>query len=185
MPLNRIVAIGLGVLIGALLAVPPAAGGRSKRMSSITVTAPWTRPLKFRPASGWRTGSSGTYAGYVHGIVGSSAWTALDVRYRDRARADPPAKTLAHLRRTSVIVWAVIGNTGKGSKSIRLDFSKAKHFACCDAGLIAAGEYELTGSGRHHSYSVIVRVYFGSRRTRTMRAEAQQALNRLELPPPR
>lgn len=182
---RRIAAIGLGVLIGALLAVAPAVGGRSERMSSARVTAPWTRPLKFGRAGGWRTGSSGTYPAYVHGVVGSSAWTARDVRYRDPARADPPAKTLAHLRRTSVIVWAVIGNTGTGSKSIQLDFSRARHFACCDAGLVAAGEYELAGSARHHSYSVIVRVYFGSRPTRTMRAEAQQALNRLELPPPR
>ncbi len=141
--------------------------------------------LTVRPVGGWRTGSSGTHSGYVHGVVESSVWTARDVRYRDPARADPPAKTLAHLRKTTVIVWAVIANTGKGGKSIQLDFSKAKHFACCDAGLVAAGEYELAGSARHHSYAVLVRVYFGSRPTLTMRAEAQQALNRLELPPPR
>jgi len=85
-----------------------------------------------------------------------------------------------------VIVWAVIFNAAQtGQKLIRLDFSKATRFDCCEAAYVAGGEYEIAGSGPGHAYSAIVRVYFGSRPTRTLRAEAQHALSQLQLPPPR
>jgi hypothetical protein len=89
---------------------------------------------------------------------------ARNVRYRDRATADPPNKTLTSLPPNGMIVWAVIFNPAQsGAKPIRLNLSRAKHFACCEGASLAAGNYELTGSGPGSTYSVIVRIYFGSR----------------------
>ncbi len=50
---------------------------------------------------------------------------------------------------------------------------------------LAGGDYDLTGFGPDDAYSAIVRIYFGSRPTRALRAEAQRALDRLKLPAPR
>jgi hypothetical protein len=145
--------------------------------------APWSHPLAFRPLPGWQTGMSGTHSAYVHGVVESSAWIARNARYRDAATADPPSKTLARLPRSGVIVWAGISNSSEnGASPIQLDVSKAKHFPCCDGASFASGEYELAGSGPARSYYVIVRIYFGSRPTTALRAEAQRALNQLKLP---
>jgi hypothetical protein len=129
---------------------------------------------------------SGTHSAYVKTVLESSAWMARNVRYRDDAAADPPNKTLAHLPRTGVIVWAVISTSAQhGAKPIRLDLGKAKRFDCCEGAYVAGGEYELSGSGPGGRYWVIVRIYFGSRPTAALRAEAQHALDRLELPSPR
>jgi hypothetical protein len=104
------------------------------------------------------------------------------VKYRDPATADPPNKTLAALPRRAVIVWSVIEKVASRKQPrIRLDLSKAKRLACCDAVRIPA-EYELTGSGPDHAYSVIVRIYFGSKPDAAMLAKAQRALRRLNLP---
>lgn len=70
-----------------------------------------------------------------------------------------------------------------GQKPIRLDLRHAKHFACCEGAYVAGGSYELEGVGPGAAYSVIVRVYFGSRPTPARRAHAQRALDRLKLPP--
>src|SRR6266545_8133539 len=89
--------------------------------------APWLHPLAFAPLPGSHTGMSGnTHSLYVgrpsKRVVRpweSSAWIARSVRYRDAATADPPNKTLRHLPRNGVIVWAVIYNpAAKGSKPI-------------------------------------------------------------------
>jgi hypothetical protein len=149
--------------------------------------APWTHPLAFAPLHGWQTGMSGnTRSAYVKTVLESSAWIARNVRYRDDATADPPNKTLAHLPRNGVIVWAVISTSAQnGAKPIRLALGTAKRFACCEGAYVAGGEYELSGSGPGRGYYVIVRIYFGSRPTGALRAEAQRALDRLELPAPR
>ena len=155
--------------------------------------APWTHPLAFGPAPGWQTGASGNTASVYIGSgrrvtapLESAAWTAAGVRYADRATADPPNTTLAHLRANAVIVWAVaFAPAGPNEAPIRLDLSRARRLACCDAVGIPGGEHELTGAGPGGAYSVIVRVYFGSRPTRATLAEAQRALDRLELPPGR
>ncbi len=42
----------------------------------------------------------------------------------------------------------------------------------------------MAGLGPEAAYTVIVRVYFGSPPTRSMRAQAQAALDHLELPRP-
>jgi hypothetical protein len=116
----------------------------------------------------------------------SSAWIARNVRYRDSATADPPNKTLKSLPPNGVIVWAVIYNTTQaGAKPVRINLGKATHFACCEVTGLVAGVYELTGYGPGHAYSVIVRIYFGSRPTSILRSEAQHALDQLELPPRR
>ncbi len=155
--------------------------------------APWTHPLAFRPLADWHTGASGTvrsqYAGRSRTAtipLESSAWTARNVRYRDPSTADPPNRTLVHLPRDAVIVWAVIYQPAeRGKKPLQLHLAQAKRFDCCEAARVAGGEYELTGLGPTDAYSVIVRVYFGSRPTPTLRAQAQQALDRLRLPSPR
>jgi hypothetical protein len=115
----------------------------------------------------------------------SAAWMARDVRYLDDPTADPPNKTLAHLSPRSVLIWAVIYSKPEASKrTVPLELSSARALPCCDAEGVPAGEWELSGSGGR-GYSVIIRVYFGSRPTAALRAEAQQALNQLELPPAR
>jgi hypothetical protein len=73
----------------------------------------------------------------------------------------------------------------KGQRPIELRLVRARLFPCCDGTYVAGGEYGLSGRGPHDAYSVIVRIYFGSAPTRRMRAQAQHALARLELPPPR
>jgi hypothetical protein len=72
-----------------------------------------------------------------------------------------------------------------GQKPIRLTLTAAKRFDCCEAAPVAGGEWELTGAGPGRAYSVIVRIYFGSRPTSAMRQQAQHALDQLALPPPR
>jgi len=109
---------------------------------------------------------------------------ARNVRYRDKATADPPNKTLEHLPARGVIVWAVIFQSDyTPQKPIGLDLSRARRLPCCEAAYVAGGVYELAGSGPRRAYSVIVRVFFGSRPTNARRNEAQRALERLELPP--
>jgi hypothetical protein len=157
------------------------------------VLAPWAHPLAFRPLRGWRRGASGTVRSHYGGATrrvaaprASSAWIAKNVRYRDRATADPPNATLAHLPRNGIVVWAVIFEPAHvGEKWLRLDLDRARRLPCCDGAYVAGGDLELTGLGRRGAYSGIVRVYFGSPPTRALRLEAQRALNRLELPPPR
>jgi len=153
---------------------------------------PWAHPLTFRPLSGWHTGASGTVNSLydnaskrVRVPKESAAWMATpDVRYRDPATEDPPNRTLAHLPRNAVIVWAVIFQTERpAQKPIRLELRHARHFACCEGAYVAGGAYELSGRGPGTGYSVIVRVYFASHPTRAARAQAQRALDRLELPP--
>ena len=155
--------------------------------------APWLHPLAFRPLPGWQTGMSGnTHSLYlgpaarrVVAPLESAAWIARNVTYRNAATDDPPNKTLANLPSDGVIVWAAIFNPAQsGEKPIRLDLSNAKHFACCEGAYLATGNYELTGSDSRHTYSVIVRIYFGSRPTNTLRDQAERALQRLQLPPP-
>jgi hypothetical protein len=153
------------------------------------LAAPWSHPLAFKPLPGWHTGASGNvrsaYGG--HGTPrASSAWIATNVRYRDRATADPPNATLRTLPRRGIIVWAVIyQDSTRLQPRIRLDFAKAKQFACCEGANVAGGEYELAGSGPESAYSVIVRIYFGSPPNRTRRSQAQRVLDRLRLPAPR
>jgi hypothetical protein len=151
--------------------------------------SPWAHPLAFRPLPGWRTGASGNVPSLygpspVRAPNESSAWIARSVRYRDKATADPPNKTLAHLPAGGVIVWAVIFQSDyTPRKPIGLDLTKAKRFECCEGAYVAGGLYELTGSGPRGAYSVIVRVFFGSRPTSARRAAAQRALDQLKLPP--
>ena len=156
--------------------------------------APWSQPLSFSSMTGWQTGASGnTRSVYVgHGKhlktpLESTAWIATRVRYVDDATADPPNKTLARLPANAIIVWAVIYRpTASNERSIRLDLRHARHLACCDGPIrVAGGVDELTGCVQSRAYSVIVRVYYGSRPTRALRARAQQALNHLRLPSPR
>ena len=152
--------------------------------------APWSQPLAFGHLPGWDRGASGnTRSAYVGRRkrapvpLESAAWIASGVRYRDDPTADPPNKTLQHLPKRAVIVWAVIYNpAASGQKLVRLKLSAAKRFDCCEAARVAGGEWELAGTGPGRVYSVIVRIYFGSRPTRAMRAQAQRALNQLELP---
>jgi hypothetical protein len=111
---------------------------------------------------------------------------AKGVRYRDRPKADPPDATLSRLPRRGIVVFAVVyqsAQTTEGRIVLRLDH--AKRYPCCDGTYVAGGEYALAGAGPAAAYSVIVRVYFGSPPPQPMRAQAQRALDQLELPRPR
>ena len=113
-------------------------------------------------------------------IVWAVAWAAHDVRYRDQATADPPNRTLAHLPKDGIVVWAVLSGGGDlNTNRIHLRLSAARHLPCCEAEAVNGGVYELYGRGSIPGSTMIVRIYFGSRPTRAMRAEAQQALDRL------
>jgi hypothetical protein len=102
----------------------------------------------------------------------------------DTATADPPNRTLAHLPAGGLIVWAVIFSpVENGEKPITLDLRQARHLKCCDGPVaVAGGDDELTGYGPGRAYSIIIRVYFGSRATTTRITEAQRALDQLRLP---
>jgi len=153
--------------------------------------APWAHPLRFGPLAGWRRGASGTVSSLYDNVSSrarapkmSTAWIATaNVRYRDPVTSDPPNRTLMHLPRDGVIVWAVAYQSRPGRlRPIRLDLRRARHYACCEGASLAAGSYELVGLGRCRAYSMIVRIYFGSRPDGRARAQAQRALDRLELP---
>jgi hypothetical protein len=156
-----------------------------------TVLAPWAHPLRFGPLVGWRRGASGTAPSLYDNVSRrvrapkmSTAWIATrNVRYRDGVTSDPPNRTLVHLPRDGVIVWAVIFQSRPGGqRPIRLDLRRARHYACCEGAYLTAGSYELAGLGPGRAYAVIVRIYFGSRPDRRDRTRAQRALDRLELP---
>jgi hypothetical protein len=150
---------------------------------------PWAQPLGFRPLQGWNHGASGTFnssygpAEHIASPRESTAWTAKGVRYRDRLTADPPTATLSRFPRGGILVSAVIYQSSQGAgERIALRLDRAKRYPCCDGTYVAGGEYGLTGAGPGAAYSVIVRVYFGSPPTRSMREQAQRALDHLELP---
>jgi hypothetical protein len=154
--------------------------------------APWAQPLGFRPLAGWETGAAGTFDssyGAVPNVASpkeSTAWMARGVRYRDVRTADPPEATLSRLPPGGILVFAVVYQTaGDTRKRINLRLDHATRYPCCDGTYVAGGEYALGGAGPAAAYSVIVNVYFGSPPTRAMRAQAQRALNRVKLPPPR
>jgi hypothetical protein len=154
--------------------------------------APWAQPLRFRPLAGWETGASGTINSSYGRVVGvsspkqSNAWMARGVRFRDLPTADPPDATMSHLPPRGIVIFAVIYQSGrKTQKPIQLRLSHATRYPCCDGTYVAGGEYGLSGRGPRRAYSVIVRIYFGSRPSLSMRTQAQRALDRLKLPSPR
>jgi hypothetical protein len=111
---------------------------------------------------------------------------ARGVRYRDGPTADPPDATLSHLPPHGILVFAVVYESGQNTgRPIALRFGRATRYPCCDGTYVAGGDYVLAGVGPGAAYSVIVRVYFGSLPTRSMRAQAQRALDHLKLPSPR
>ena len=153
--------------------------------------APWAQPLRFRPLRGWQAGTNGTFSssyGPVPDVASpkeSTAWMVRGVRYRDARTADPPEATLSQLPRRGIVVFATIYEAAQSAKRrIDLRFEEAKRYPCCDGTYVAGGEYALTGAGPG-AYSVIVRVYFGSSPTPSLRTQAQRAIERLELPLPR
>jgi hypothetical protein len=153
---------------------------------------PWAHSPRFRPAAGWQRGGSGIVDSSYGAVPGAAspkesiAWTAKGVRFRDRRAADPPDATLSHLRRRDILVFAVVYQAARNEqRPIVLRLNRATRYPCCDGTYVAGGEYGLSGSGPRHAYSVIVRVYFGSPPDRSLRAQAQHALDRLELPAPR
>jgi len=154
--------------------------------------APWAQPLRFRPLPGWQRGASGTVdSSYgpvpkIDSPKESTAWMARGVRYRDRPGADPPVATLSRLPRRGIVVFAVIYESARlRERRIDLRLDRATRSPCCDGTYVAGGEYGLAGAGPGAAYSVLVRVYFGSPPTRLIRAQAQRALEHLELPVPR
>jgi hypothetical protein len=153
--------------------------------------APWAQPLRFRPLPGWQAGTNGTFSssyGPAPGIASpkeSTAWMARGVRYRDARTADPPEATLSQLPRGGIVVFATIYQAAQNAqRRIDLRLEAAKRYPCCDGTYVAGGEYGLAGAGPG-AYSVIVRVYFGSSPTWSLRAQAQRAIDHLELPLPR
>lgn len=153
------------------------------------IAIPWAAPVTMAvPAAGWDVGRSGTVTTMVAGkrVPYSTAWTA-NFHYRNKATADPPNATLGRIPRNGVVVWASIQPPllwppdGRRA-SERLSVAKAYRFECCEGARVPGGEWEVYGWGPQHAYSVLVRIYFGSAPTPTMKAQAQRALNGLRLP---
>jgi hypothetical protein len=116
----------------------------------------------------------------------STAWAA-NVRYRDRATSDPPNATLQQLPSTGIVVWASIQSPTAWPPdhrrvSVHYSLADAYRFACCEAAGVRGGEWELYGFGPKRAYSVLVRIYWGSRPTSVMKAEAERAIHTLRLP---
>jgi hypothetical protein len=154
--------------------------------------APWARPVRFHPLPAWQTGASGTLRssyGPVPGVAApreATAWIATGVHYRDRPTADPPNATLSQLPPKGIVVFAAVYESASPrGRPIVLQLDRARRYPCCDGTYVPGGEYELDGAGAAGAYSVIVRVYYGSRPTPAMRARAQHAIDQLELPAPR
>lgn len=183
-----------------LMSQPVQASARVARTSSlgsmvelvaVLATAPWMQPLRFRPLSGWHAGANGTFnSSYgpppdIASPKESTAWMTRGVRYRDRRTADPPDRSISHLSRHAILVFAVAYESGRADSRIKLRLDRATRYACCDGTYVAGGEYALAGTGPEAAYSVIVRVYFGSPPGRSMRAQAQRALDHLVLPRPK
>jgi hypothetical protein len=154
--------------------------------------APWAQPVRFRPLPAWENGASGTFQssyGPVPGVTEpeeSTAWIARGARYRDRKTADPPDATLSQLPPEGIVIFATVyESAGHSGRPIELRLGRARRYACCDGTYVAGGEYALAGAGPAAAYSVIVRVYFGSPPTPSMRIRAQRALDQLVLPAPR
>lgn len=159
---------------------------------AIALLIPWLSPLSFgASATHWKTGSSGTTyitVGKAHRRVPiSTAWTS-NVDFRDSASADPPNRTLRHLGKEGILVWASIQPQigawppSKRHISARLALANAYRFPCCEAIGIGGGEWEMYGYGPHRAYTVLVRIYWGSPPTVTMKRSAQSALLHLERP---
>ena len=153
--------------------------------------APWAQPVRFRPLPGWHAGASGTFdssygpAPNTASPKQSTAWMTRGVRYRDARAADPPDATMSRLPPRAILVFAVVYESGRRTGTgIALRIDRATRYRCCDGTYVPGGEYALAGLGPEAAYSVIVRIYFGSPPTRSMRAQAQRALDRLELPRP-
>jgi hypothetical protein len=151
--------------------------------------APWAQPPRFRPLPGWQAGAGGTFASSYGPVTGiptpkeSTAWMTRGVNYRDIAKDDPPEATLSDLPPRAIVVFATVYQGAQNpERAIDLRLDRARRYPCCDGTYVAGGEYALTGTGPTAAYSVIVRVYFGSPPTRAMRAQAQLALDQLELP---
>jgi hypothetical protein len=155
--------------------------------------APWSQPLSFRPAAGWHGGASGTVRIARNGTgkaftlnhPESTAWTA-NVRYSDPVTADPPQRTVYKLAKTGIVVWAVIEPPSRGTQRLSLDLRNARPFLCCDGTPPPYTRgFELVGLTASSRYEAIIDVYFGSRPTARLRAIAQQAVRRIQLPPGR
>jgi hypothetical protein len=161
----------------------------------IGVAIPWLTPLSFGlHAQGWHTGRSGTFyttVGPAHARVPMSAAWAANVRLLDRATSDPPNKTLQRLPPRGIVVWARIqARVGAWPPdhrrvSVRYALADAYRFACCKAANVRGGEWELYGFGPKRAYDVLIRIYWGSRPTKHMKAQAERALRGLRLPKPR
>jgi hypothetical protein len=162
--------------------------GRMVRAFAIGFVVPWLGSLSFGlHAAGWYVGQSGTRHQQFLPRVYSAAWAA-SLPCRDCATSDPPNATLRHLHRNGVIVRASIqppdptGWPPKGRKLSRnYSLNGAYRFPCCEAVRIG-GVWEMYGFGPRHAYSVIVRVYWGSRPTPTMKTAAQRAIATMRLP---
>jgi hypothetical protein len=159
---------------------------------ALTLITPWVAPLSFEPQSGWHTGTSGTFTtvtGQSHTPQMVSDAFAANFPYTSSPRADPPVRTLQRIPKSGVVIWASITSPTTAGwppdnrrLSTKLTLADSYHFACCDAVPVVGGESELYAFGPNRKYDVLVRVYWGSRATPRMKAEANEMLSRLKLP---
>jgi hypothetical protein len=156
---------------------------------------PWLSPLSFasHPAT-WTTGQSGTVfqtRGVQHKRFPFSIAWAANVRYRERATADPPNTTLQHLPRDGIVIWTMIqpatGWPPAGRRVTALYYSLVHpyRFPCCEATRVPGGEWEFYAYGPQRTYALLIRIYWGSKPTAAMMLDAKRVLRSLRLPRPR
>jgi hypothetical protein len=154
---------------------------------------PWLAPLKFTSnPNRWHSGASGTY--YL--VVGrahqrepvSVAWTAT-VRCPDCNHSTAPNATLRRLRPTDIVIWASIQRSyiaawPPSGRPLSSPYSlrDAYRLPCCDGVAVTGGVWEVYSFGPARQYEILVRVFWGSPPTAEMRVEAQDAVDRLQLP---
>jgi hypothetical protein len=154
---------------------------------------PWLAPLTFASyPPGWHSGASGTYyivVGHAHERAPVSvAWTAT-VRCPDCNHSTAPNATLRGLGRSDIVIWASIQRPDPAgwppsSRPLSSPYSlrQAYRLPCCDGAAVAGGVWELYSFGPAKRYEILIRVFWGSPPTDRMRAEAQDAIDRLDVP---
>jgi hypothetical protein len=145
-------------------------------------------PAAFRPADGWRTGSSGPRP-----IEADGDWTvswAATVPYRDPWEALPIQETLESLPDNGIVIWVSLSRWCDPDGSRERFRVLPRPYQLSDFDVLPGWEGQIRDIPEYRlwtqvegEYEVDLRVYFGSPDpTEDMLARAQGELDRLELP---
>jgi hypothetical protein len=147
-------------------------------------------PPRFSPAAGWYTGAEG--GGEVRATEFASAW-ASTVHYRNGPRDLPPAATLETLPPDGIVIWVGLARDNRFPPTSELRRREPRVSAPLQVGETQGGHgwegqvgdialYRLWG-WVGEQYTVDLWIFYGrGEPTAGQRAQAQGALDRLDLP---